>query len=102
MDLDTGNNREFRIRRERAAFKAINQINAAEGVEPPAAGDGNEALELINSIRTAKAEWNNAVTNYEFAKDSEMVDYFTYKIKACETIYQYYIKKAKEKGIKAE
>ena len=102
MDLFTENNGEFQLRKERSAFKAVNQMNVKEEAGLPAAGESYETAELINSIKEAKNEWKNAVTNYEFAKDSEMVDYYTYKIKACETIYQYYIKIAKEKGIKAE
>lgn len=59
----------------------------------------NDTLDLIKNLKNAQSEFETAITNYEFAKDPELVDYYTYKIKATETRYQYLLKKAKEKGL---
>lgn len=56
--------------------------------------------DLKESIRQAKLEWVTANANFEQAVDTSMVDYYTYKIKACEVRYQYLLKEAKEKGVK--
>ncbi|MDK2800840.1 MAG: hypothetical protein PWP27_2094 [Clostridiales bacterium] len=58
-----------------------------------------EKEELIANLNQAKKELDIANTNFEFAQDEELVDYFIYKIKAAETRYQYLLKKAKEKNI---
>lgn len=58
-----------------------------------------EYNELIESIRNAKMEWENASWNFEYADGEDLIDYYTYKIKACEIRYEYFLKKAKEKGI---
>jgi len=42
---------------------------------------------------------SRAIYNYEFTEDPELVDYYTYKIKATQPRYQYLLKKAKEKGL---
>lgn len=57
-------------------------------------------IDLLQSIQEARTEWISANMNFEQAVDSDMIDYYTYKIKACEIRYQYLLKKAKEKGIK--
>lgn len=59
----------------------------------------NDTLDLIKNLKNAQSEFETAITNYEFAKDPELVDYYTYKIKATQTRYQYLLKKAKEKGL---
>lgn len=59
----------------------------------------NDTQDLINNLRNAQSEFETAVSNYEFAEDPELVDYYTYKIKATQTRYQYLLKKAKEKGL---
>jgi len=55
--------------------------------------------DLINHLKNAQNEFETAVSNYEFADDPELVDYYTYKIKATQTRYQYLLKKAKERGL---
>ncbi|RCX16095.1 uncharacterized protein DUF2508 [Anaerobacterium chartisolvens] len=62
----------------------------------------NENEELLQSIRNAKMDWINANINFENADESELVDYYAYRIKACQVKYEYYIKKAKEKGIRID
>lgn len=55
-------------------------------------------VELIKSIIAAKEELKNASNNFEHA-ELDMVDYYTYQIKASEEKLDYLIKKAKLKGI---
>lgn len=58
-----------------------------------------EVQELISSLKIAQAEFETAVNNYEFASEPELIDYYTYNIKATQTKYQYLLKKVKEKGL---
>jgi len=55
--------------------------------------------DLIQCIRTAKSQWEIANLNFEQAREKELIDYYAYEIKACEIRYEYFLKKAKEKGI---
>ena len=55
--------------------------------------------ELIESIKTAKKDWMIAKNNYKIANSEENVDYYAYRIKACEVRYNALLKIAKEKGI---
>lgn len=62
----------------------------------------NEKGDLLESISIAKKDWACANINFEYAYDEQEIDYYAYKIKACEIRYEYLIKKAKEKGIRIE
>ena len=57
--------------------------------------------ELIDNIRFVKNSLNNMYKNLEFA-EGDLVDYFTYQIKAEEAKYNYLIKKAKNKNLTFE
>lgn len=59
----------------------------------------DDTQDLINNLKNAQAEFETAVSNYEFAEEPELVDYYTYKIKATQTRYQYLLKKVKERGL---
>lgn len=54
--------------------------------------------ELIISIIKTKKELEVANSNFEFAKD-DLIDYYTYQIKATRAKFDYLVKKAKEKGL---
>lgn len=58
-----------------------------------------DTQDLIDNLKNAQDDFETAVSNYEFAKEPELIDYYTYKIKATQTRYQYLLKKAKEKGL---
>lgn len=58
--------------------------------------------EILDGVRSAYEEWKDANRNFEYAEISEIIDYYTYKIKASEVRYDYYIKLAREKGLKLE
>lgn len=60
----------------------------------------NEEQELLKALFDAKAEWLDAVQSFEHAYEENLIDYFTYKMKACESRYTYFLKKARELGLK--
>lgn len=60
--------------------------------------DEEKDLELIVSVLKTKQELNNAHKNFEYAED-ELVDYYSYQIKANQTKLDYLMKKARKKGI---
>lgn len=55
-------------------------------------------IELIVSIIKTKKELEVANLNFEYAQD-DLIDYYTYQIKATRAKFDYLVKKAKEKGI---
>lgn len=57
---------------------------------------------LLKNIRQAKQEWMSAVSNFEQADDEDLIDYYIYKMKACQVRYNYLLKKAKELGLKQD
>jgi hypothetical protein len=59
-------------------------------------------IELLENIKSAKKEWLDANSNFEYIEDKDIVDYYTYKILACRVRYEYFLKIAKEKGFKGE
>ena len=58
----------------------------------------DKELELFKSILNAKEELKQLNKNFEYA-DKEMVDYYTYEIKANQSKLDYLIKFAKNNGI---
>ena len=57
--------------------------------------------ELINCLRLAQDELNEEIRNYELAIENEYIDYYSYRIKAAQTKYQYLLRMAKKEGIRA-
>lgn len=55
-------------------------------------------LDLIISIIKVKKELEEANKNFEFA-EGDLIDYYTYQIKANRAKFDYLLKKAKENGI---
>lgn len=55
-------------------------------------------IELIVSIIKTKKELEVANLNFEYAQE-DLIDYYTYQIKATRAKFDYLVKKAKEKGI---
>ena len=62
-------------------------------------GSGAVAEVLMKTLLDARNEWLDAVSCFEHASEEQLVDYYTYKMKACEARYTYFIKLAKEKGL---
>ena len=54
--------------------------------------------ELLMNIQIVKNNLSNMYNNLEFA-DSDLIDYYTYQIKAEESKYNYLIKQAKKKNL---
>lgn len=54
-----------------------------------------EETELRKAISFVLTEWKCAVLNFETADSPEMVEHYTYKIKAYELKYQYLVKQLK-------
>lgn len=55
-------------------------------------------LELMLSIIKVKKELEEANKNFEFA-EGDLIDYYTYQIKANRAKFDYLLKNAKEKGM---
>jgi len=79
-------------------IKILNPFTVRKGT---AAKTGKEESELLKYITDARNEWLDANRNFEHAYEEELIDYYTYKMKACEARYTYFIKMAKEKGLKS-
>ena len=58
----------------------------------------NSNLELIYSIFKTQSELLSATNNYEYA-DGELIDYYSYHIKATKAKLDYLMKKAKSRDI---
>lgn len=58
----------------------------------------DKELELLKSILNAKEELKQLNKNFEYA-DKEMVDYYTYEMKANQSKLDYLIRFAKNNGI---
>lgn len=56
-------------------------------------------VELLESIKSVKENLANMHNNLQYA-NSELVDYYTYLIKAEEAKYSFLIKEAKKKNLK--
>ena len=60
--------------------------------------DEQKDEELIDSIKFVKKNLCDMYNNLQYA-DSDLIDYYTYQIKAEEAKYNYLIKQAKKKKI---
>jgi hypothetical protein len=58
-----------------------------------------EEQEILEAAKNAYDEWIDASAGFEQVSDEMLVDYFTYKLKACESRYIYFVRLAKEKGL---
>lgn len=59
----------------------------------------NEEQELLRITLEARDEWIETSANFEHVYEEMLIDYYTYRIKACEARYAYFIKLVKEKGL---
>ena len=60
--------------------------------------DEEKNEELIRSVIDAKVQLNNANINYEYA-ENDLIDYYTYQIKALQAKVDYLTRKIKKRGI---
>ncbi|HHV58821.1 MAG TPA: YaaL family protein [Clostridiaceae bacterium] len=61
----------------------------------------SEEVELLNMIDEAKRALDCAKMNFEEAKEKEIIDHYIYSIKACEAKYEYLMREAKRRGLRA-
>jgi len=102
MDLNPQRNQLTKAEKSNLLSKVLRALVSREKKEAYSINNLNESRELLNSIKNARIEWVSANMNFEFAIDQDLIDYYTYKIKACEVRYEYLIKRAKERGLKVE
>jgi hypothetical protein len=102
MQLNPNKSKELKDERENSLLKVLKFFVIKENTNTKNEQSVDEKRELIESIKNARKEWENANLNFEFAAEAGIIDYYTYKIKACEVRYDYLVRKAKEKGIRAE
>ncbi len=55
-------------------------------------------IELMVSIMKAKKELDESCKNFDYAEE-DLIDYYTYQIKATRAKFDYLVKKAKEQGL---
>lgn len=60
--------------------------------------DNEKEIELMQTIYETKKMLKIAISNFEYAED-DLIDYYTYQIKANQAKLDYLIKIAKRKGI---
>lgn len=60
--------------------------------------DKEKEIELMQTINETKEMLKLAISNFEFAEE-DLIDYYTYQIKANQAKLDYLIKIAKRKGI---
>lgn len=60
--------------------------------------DSQKNSDLLKNIKIVKESLNNMYNNLQYA-DGDLIDYFTYQIKAEESKYDYLIKQAKSKKL---
>ena len=60
--------------------------------------DKEKEIEFLQTIIETKEMLKMAISNFEYAED-ELIDYYTYQIKAHQSKLDYLIKFAKQKGI---
>jgi hypothetical protein len=60
----------------------------------------SEEKQLMEAVKNAKIEYIEAIKGFEEVTDQLLVDYYIYKIQACQSRYQFYLQKVKEHGLK--
>ncbi len=79
------------------SFGFLRRLSGTKAQEAAIIAEKEELLqELTENIHDAYIEWQNAMANFETAEGKEMVDYYSYKIKASQIRYEYLLRKAKE------
>ncbi len=51
--------------------------------------------EYITDLESAKEELDNAISNFSFVTDPELIDLYTYQIMAAQVKYNYHLTRAK-------
>lgn len=64
--------------------------------------DKQKKEEFLEEINRARRDLQSARNNYNYAKESALLEYYIYEIKAAETRLNYYIKLAKKEKLSNE
>jgi len=72
------------------------------GAEEELSESASDRKNLLENIQQARQEWLNAVENFDQAENEDLVEYYIYRMKACQVRYNYLLKMAKETGIKQD
>lgn len=102
MDLNTQKSRSIKSDKRNVISRLFRVKEQRSTIAIPSLIENTSDFELLESIKNAKKEWIDANMNFEYVDDKDIVDYYTYKILACQIRYEYFLKKAKEKGFKGE
>jgi len=62
--------------------------------------DVTDRRSLLESIQQARQEWLSAMENFNQAENEDLVEYYIYRMKACQVRYNYLLKMAKETGLR--
>ncbi len=62
----------------------------------------SESGSLLESLQQARQEWLRVAENFDQAENEDMIDYYIYRMKACQVRYNYLLKKAKEMGLRRD
>jgi hypothetical protein len=100
MDINAIQNQTSKLKTKGFFARLFKPLSMKVNSETAVNHHTDEESEILECLRSAREEWMDANRNFKYADDEEMIDYFTYKIKASEVRYEFYLKKAKEKGIK--
>lgn len=101
MNLNIQRNNGSKLQKASIYHKIINSLILRQNNEMEK-NESDDIQNLIESITIAKNKWLKANNDFDYAVDGDMVDYYTYKIKAYQAQYEYLIKIAKDKGVKLE
>lgn len=55
-----------------------------------------EKEEIISDLQSAKDELDTAISNFSFATDPELIEVYSYQIKAAQAKYSYHLMRAKK------
>ena len=102
MGINPQANRIVEMQKSNIFVNIINSITRRKKRESLETKKMDDINDILADIYQAKKEWVNANINFEYVEERELVDYYTYRIKACEVKYEYLIKKAKERGIRLD
>lgn len=58
-----------------------------------------EEKDILEAALEARDEWIGTSANFEYVSEELLVDYYIYRLKACEARYTYFVRLAKEKGL---
>ncbi|OPJ54642.1 DUF2508 family protein [Alkalithermobacter paradoxus] len=62
----------------------------------------DEEDQLINELRNAYSDLKSAESFFQSVKDPDLVDYAVFRLEAAKSRYSYFLKKAKESGVKSK